>query len=171
MRPLIRNLGLDQFGQEDEGLLPAEVAHLRRNGGGQSFLLDVQFRAAGDLFQINGRFDFSRQVWVVKFVGVTDAAMRRQLAIFSTEGMSRAGAEVGERHFEGAADSCLQVVHLAGESVRRKPFGLGIRIKESPVDLLGRRADDTMKSDGVRGHGEWILTADYADATDAQPKS
>src|SRR5450755_4127850 len=69
--------------------------------------------------------------------------------------MTRAGREVSERHLKGAADFRLQVVHFAGESVRRKPFGPGIRIQECPVDLLGRGTDDTMKSDGVRGHDEY----------------
>ncbi len=57
--------------------------------------------------------------------------------------MTRAGAEVGERHFEGAADFRLQMVHLGGESVRRKPFGHGVRIEKRAVDSLRRSTDDT----------------------------
>ncbi len=120
-----------------------------RNGRGHPFLHDAQFRATRDLLQVNRRLHFAGQIWVVKFVGVADAFVWRQLAIFSTKGMTRPSGEVGERHFEGAADFRLQMVHLAGESVRRKPFDLGIRIEKRPVDLLGRGADDTMKPDGV----------------------
>src|SRR2546423_720160 len=71
--------------------------------------------------------------------------------------MTRAGGEVGERHFVGAADFRVQVVHLARESVWRKPFGFRVRIEECPVDLFGRSTDDTMKADGVRGHDDYSL--------------
>src|ERR1700674_1305136 len=69
--------------------------------------------------------------------------------------MTRAGGEVRERHLEGAADFRFQVVHLAGESVWRKPFGLCIRIQERPVDLFRCSTDDTMKADGVCGHDDY----------------
>jgi hypothetical protein len=77
------------------------------------------------------------------------------LEVLATEGMTRAGGEVRERHLEGAADFRLEVVHLAGESVRRKKFSLRIRIQERPVDFFGLGTDDTMKADGVRGHDDY----------------
>ena len=68
--------------------MPAEIAGLGRNGCGDAFLNDVQLRAAGDLFQIDRRLHFSRQVRVVEFVGVADAFVWRQFEIFSAEGMA-----------------------------------------------------------------------------------
>ena len=48
-------------------------------------------------------------------------------------------------------------MHLAGESVRRKPFHLGLGIEECAVDFLGRGPNDTMKTNGVRGHINYSL--------------
>ena len=48
---LIRNLGLDEFRQQGERLLPAEIARLGRNDIGNPFLRDVQLGPAGHLLQ------------------------------------------------------------------------------------------------------------------------
>src|SRR5262245_38961285 len=66
--------------------------------------------------------------------------------------MTFAGAEVRERHLVGAADLGIHVVHLPGESVRRKPFAHGVGVKKGPIYLLGRCAEDAMKSDRVCRH-------------------
>lgn len=48
-----------------------------------------------------------------------------------------------------AADFCVHVADFAGEAIRRKPFGHGIDVEEGAIDAFGRRAENTVKSDGV----------------------
>jgi hypothetical protein len=48
-----------------------------------------------------------------------------------------------------AANSGIQLLNLAGESVRRQPFDQGVRIQESPVELLRDRTDYPVKPDGI----------------------
>src|SRR5262249_40302833 len=81
----------------------------------------------------------------------------RQLAIGSPEGMALARAEIRERHLVRATDFGVHVVHLAGESVRRQPFGQRVRIQKRPIDPLGRRTEHTMKPDRTCGHGYFSL--------------
>ena len=45
------------------------------------------------------------------------------------------------------------MVHLAGEAIRGQPLGHRIRIDEGAVDAVRRGAQDTVKLDGIRGHG------------------
>ncbi len=52
----------------------------------------------------------------------------------------------------GAADLGIQVVNLAGESVRRKPFDHRIGVEECAVDLLGGCSQHPVKPYGVRHH-------------------
>lgn len=47
--PLLRDHGLDQLGQQGEGLLPSEIARFERNNVGNSFLHDAQIGPAGNL--------------------------------------------------------------------------------------------------------------------------
>src|SRR5437870_5908727 len=89
----IRNFRLDQLRQLREGLLPAEIARLRRNDLGNAFLHDVQLGPARDLLQRDGDLHLARQVRVVELVGVADALVRRELEIPSAEGMAFAGGE------------------------------------------------------------------------------
>src|SRR3546814_10250309 len=67
--------------------------------------------------------------------------------------MAVAGAEVTERHFEGAAHLRVHVVHLAGESVRRQTFGDGVGFEKGPVDTFGAGAQDAVELDGSGSHG------------------
>jgi hypothetical protein len=53
-----------------------------------------------------------------------------QLEILTTEGVTAAGGEIRERYPVGATDFGVHVMHLAGESIRRKPFGHRIRVEE-----------------------------------------
>jgi len=65
-----------------------------------------------------------------------------------------AGREVRERHLIGPADPGVDMVDLAGESMRRQPFHHGVGIEKGPIDPFRRRTKDTMESDGVCGHGQ-----------------
>src|SRR3546814_4450592 len=67
--------------------------------------------------------------------------------------MAVAGAEVAERHLEGAADLGVHVVHLAGEAIRRQPFGDGVGFEEGPVNAFGGGAQDAVELDGSGSHG------------------
>jgi hypothetical protein len=78
-----------------------------------------------------------------------------QIEVFPAKTMTRAGGEIGERHFVVAAHFRLHVVDFAGESVRRKPFRHGVGVEERFVDFLRRSADDAMKPDSVRGHEDY----------------
>jgi len=67
---LIRNLGLDEFGQQCQRLLPAEITRLSRNDRRHAFLNDVKLGTANGFLQRDCHLDFAGQVWVVKAVGV-----------------------------------------------------------------------------------------------------
>ena len=66
--------------------------------------------------------------------------------------MALAGGEIGERHFVRAADVGVHLMDLAGESVRRKPFGHRVRIEERTIDFLGVARSTAVKSDRVVLH-------------------
>jgi hypothetical protein len=104
-----------------------------------------------------GRHHHARQVGIVEAVGMPDALERHQLQVLATEGMRVAGGEVGEGHPVAAADARIEVLHLAGEAVRRQPLGHRVGIEEGAVDALGRRAQDAVQGDGSAGHG-WPLS-------------
>ena len=146
---LIRNFSLDEFRQQRQRFLPTEIASLDRNGCGDPFLRDVQLGSAEYLLQGDRRLHFSRQVHVVEFVRVTDALVRRQFEIGSSEGMALTGGEIGERHRVSAADFGVQVMNLARESVRWKPLGHCIGIEELSINFLRRRAEHPVESDGA----------------------
>src|SRR5512139_2773312 len=44
------------------------------------------------------------------------------------------------------------MVNLAGETVRRQPFGHRVGVQECPIDLFGSRAQHTVETNGVCGH-------------------
>ena len=75
-----------------------------------------------DLRQSDRRLHLTRQIRVIESVSVDDAFVLSQLKILSSEGVTLPGGEIGERHPVSAANSCLELVNLARESIWRKPF-------------------------------------------------
>src|SRR6266571_3524623 len=142
-------LSLDQLGQQRQRFLPAQIASLARDRGGDSFLGDVQFGSAEHLLQYDRGLHFSRQVRVIEFVRVADALVRRKLDIGAAERVAFAGAEVSERHLVRSADLSLQVMNLAREPVRWKPLGHSIGIEERSINSLRCRPEHSMESDVV----------------------
>ena len=69
--------------------------------------------------------------------------------------MAAAAAQIRERHPVTAADFGVHVVNLAGEAVRRQPFGQRIGIEEGAVDALWRRAKHAVQSDCACGHDDF----------------
>src|SRR5574340_133127 len=116
---VIRNFSLDEFRQQRERFLPAEIASFRRNDARNTLLHDVQLRAARYLLQGDGHVDHAGQVRIVKLVRIADALVWYQLKIFAAERVTLARGEVGERHLVSPADLRIQVVNLCGEAVRR----------------------------------------------------
>src|SRR5688572_31301269 len=82
-----------------------------------------------------------------------DALVRHQLEVLAAEGVAIAGAEIRKRHLERAARLGLQVVHLAGEPVRWKPFGHRIGIEERAIHALRRSLEHAVKPYSACGHG------------------
>jgi hypothetical protein len=72
-----------------------------------------------------------------------------QFEIGSAERVALAGGEISERHLVAAGDFGVQVMNLAGESIRRKPLGHCVRIEERPINSLRRCPKHSVKSDGV----------------------
>src|SRR5690349_17775531 len=91
---LTRNFGFHQLSQQDERLLPAEIAGFGRNGGGNPFLHYAHLGAAEDFFQADGRLHFAGQVGVVEDVGVAYPFVRHQFQELAAEGLAMAAAEV-----------------------------------------------------------------------------
>lgn len=75
-RNLFFDLGLDQLGQFEERFLPAEVAHLRRNHGGDPLLLNFYFGPAGDLSELNRIGHLARQIRIVELIRVLQELVR-----------------------------------------------------------------------------------------------
>src|SRR5438067_13599792 len=119
---LIWNLGLNEFRQKGERFLPTETASLGWNNSREPFLHDVQLSSAGHPLQGDRRLHLAGQVRVVELVRVANAFVWHQFEVLSAEGVAASGAKVRERHRVGAADFGVQMVNLARESVRRKPF-------------------------------------------------
>src|SRR3546814_16571408 len=63
-----------------------------------------------------------------------------------------AGCKVGKRHFVCAANARIQLVHLAGVAVGRKPLGHGIGIKECTINALWSGPDNAMQANGICWH-------------------
>src|SRR6059036_4004503 len=101
---LIWNFSFDEFRQQRQRFLPAEIASLGRNGCGYPFLRDVQLGSAEYLLQGDRRLHFSREVRRVEFVCIADALVGRQFEIGSTEGVALTGGEISEGHLVSAAD-------------------------------------------------------------------
>jgi len=152
MLRLIWNLSLDKFRQQDKRFLPAEIARLSGNDSGYAFLHDVQFRATRNFFERDRRLHFASQIWIVKFVRVANAFVRRQFDIRSAEGMALARREVRKRHFISAANFGVHLMNPAGESVWRKPFGHRVWIKKGAINFLRRCPEHSVEMDRVCGH-------------------
>ena len=63
--------------------------------------------------------------------------------------MAIAGGEIGEGHFVAATDFGVQVMHFAGESVRREPLGHGVGIEDRAIDPFRWGAEHSVKSNGI----------------------
>src|SRR6266487_4970303 len=63
--------------------------------------------------------------------------------------MTLAGGEIGERHLVSSADFSVHLMNLARESVRWKPLGHRVCVQERPINSLRRRAEHSVKSNGV----------------------
>src|SRR5881396_1442893 len=146
---LIRDFSLDEFRQEHQRFLPSKITSLGGDDCRHAFLGDVQLCSAGNFFQRDRRLHFAGQVRVVEFVRMTNAFVRCQFDVFSAERVALARAEIRERHFVSAADFGVQVMNLARESVRWKPFDHGVRIEERAINSLRRRPEHSVESDGV----------------------
>src|SRR6185312_624017 len=80
---------------------------------------------------------------------MTDAFVWNQLEILPSERMALASREVCKRHLVSAADFRIQMMHSAGEAIRRKPLGHGIRVEKRPINSLGRCPKNAVKTDSV----------------------
>src|SRR6266403_1766591 len=148
---LIRNFSLNEFCEQRQRFLPAKIASLGRNDAGHAFLHNVQLRPAGHFLEGYGRLHFPGQVRVIEFVCVANTLLWLQLDIGSSERMALAGSEISERHLVGAADLCVHLVNLSRKSIRRKPFGHCIGVKERAIDFLRRGTKHAVKSDRICG--------------------
>src|SRR5438034_8269220 len=107
---LVWNLGLDELRKECQRLLPAEIARFGRNDAGHPFLHDGQLCADGYLPQVYRRLHLSRQARVIELVRVANALVVREFDVRSTERVTLAGCEIGERHLVGATYPGVLVV-------------------------------------------------------------
>ena len=112
----------------------------------------MSFGADQNFLQHHRHLDLAGQVGIVEPVGVAQAFARDEFDIFTAKRMAMARREVAERHLEGAADLCLQMVHGAGKAVGRQPFRERIRFEERAIDFLGLGGEDAVQADGA-GHG------------------
>src|SRR5207253_1062557 len=83
---------------------------------------------------------------VIEFVGVANPFVRSQFNVRPAEGMTLARREIRERHFVSAANLGVNLVHLSGESVWRKPFGHRVRIEKGLVNFFGCRSVNAVVS-------------------------
>src|SRR3954470_16020308 len=63
--------------------------------------------------------------------------------------MALAGGEIRERHPVSAADLPIQLMHLAREAIRWKPFAHGVCIEERAVDALRFCPQHAVKSNRI----------------------
>jgi hypothetical protein len=81
---------------------------------------------------------------------MTNALMGHQFKILPAEGVAVACGEIRKGHFESTADFGFNLVNLACNSVRRKPFAHCAGIEECSIDSLSGCTQHAVKSDGVR---------------------
>src|SRR5262249_28874110 len=72
--------------------------------------------------QRHGRLHFPGKVRILERVRMANAFVGHQLEISSAERVALAGREVREGHPVCPADLGIDVMNLASEAVRRKPF-------------------------------------------------
>src|SRR6185312_11568611 len=124
---LLIDLGLDELRQVSQRLLPAEITGLGRNGVGHAGLLDIHLGADQYFLQRHRYLHLAGQVGIVKSVGVAQALARDEFSILAAKRVAFAGRKVPEGHLERPAGLWFLVVHGAGKSVGRNPFGERIR--------------------------------------------
>src|SRR4051812_18007614 len=78
---LLRDLGLDELGQEGEGFLPAEVAGFGGDDVGDAFLGDGDVGADGDFPEGDGDEHLAGEVGVVEGIGVADALVGDEFVV------------------------------------------------------------------------------------------
>src|ERR1700693_1752783 len=132
----IGNVRLDELGQKKERFLPPEVARFWRNNLRHAFLHDVQLGPDRYLLQRYRCLHFPWHVRVVKFVRVANALLRHQFEILASERMAASRGEICERHLISTADRSVQMMHLPGKTVWRKPFGHRIRVNKRSINFL-----------------------------------
>src|SRR5690348_16340185 len=93
---LVRNLGFDELSKESERLLPTEVASLRRNCIGHSFLHDTQIRPDRYLRQRDRDWHVARKAQIIECFDITNAFSGNELLILTVKGMAVARAKVRE---------------------------------------------------------------------------
>src|ERR1700722_7832806 len=81
----LTNVGLDKFGEILEGVLPAEIARLQRNHIRPTFLQDGQLCPNRHGPQCYRHLNFSRQIWILESVRVTQPFTRDQLNVCAAE--------------------------------------------------------------------------------------
>src|SRR4051794_13103616 len=107
----------DQGGKLRERLLPAEMAHLERNGVGDAGLHDADVGSAGDLLQRDGGFHLAGQVRIIEVVRVANLLGWHELSILAGKGVALARTEIREGHFVRAANSGIHLMDLACEAI------------------------------------------------------
>ena len=78
---LIRNFSFNEFCQQRQRFLPAEIAGLGGNDCGHTFLHNSDFRSTRDVLQRDRHVNFSRQVRVVEVVRVPKAFIGHKFKI------------------------------------------------------------------------------------------
>ena len=67
--------------------------------------------------------------------------------LFAFEGMALPGPEVRKGHVASSSDLGVYLVHLSGESMRRKPLDHRVRIDKRLIKLLRGRLKNAVKLD------------------------
>src|SRR6185437_365853 len=155
-RQSVRDFRLHQLAEQYQRFLPAQVAQLDRDHLGYAFLHHMHFGAAGDSAKSDGGGHLARQVGVFEAIVVADALARHEFPVGAAEAVAIAAGEVAERHPVAAADPGVELVHLAGEAVRRQPLGDRVGVEEGAVDPLGRGAQHAVETEGVAGHDGFL---------------
>src|SRR6185436_886525 len=127
------DLRFDEFPEKDQRFLPTEIARFGWNNIGHAFLHDIHFRSTGNLLQPDCHTNFSRKVWIVEDVCVSEAFMWHEFQIMATKGVALARREIRKRHLEGATDFGIHVMDFARKPIWRQPFRHGVRIKKSSI--------------------------------------
>jgi hypothetical protein len=94
--PLLLNFRLNEHCQLRKRLLPAEIADFYGNRIWNAFLHDVEVGTAGNRLKRNGNLQKSRQVWVIKLVGIAKELIRNEFEVFTSKRMSFLRCEIGE---------------------------------------------------------------------------